>query len=273
MSVVVNTNSLSIGIQSNLQNATTDLAKRMKRLSSGLRINSASDDAAGLAISAKLNSHISGSDVAKNNTQTGINMLQTAEADLGQIATHLQRMRDLAVQSANGVYSDSERDALDAEYLNLISEIGRITDSSSFAGINFFETSAKTIKFQVGTGNTESKDTVSVTFKTNTDIKGNLGHISTVTLATTAIGELDVQISTISLARATLGSSINRLSGTITRIATTKENLASAKSTLMDADIAEEAAAMTRSQILQQTATTMLQQANQAPSIALMLVQ
>ena len=271
MSVVVNTNSLSIGIQSNLQNATTDLAKRMKRLSSGLRINSASDDAAGLAISAKLNSHVSGSDVAKNNAQTGINMLQTAEADLGQIATLLQRMRDLAVQSANGVYSNTERSNLNTEYCSLNTEIGRIVDSSSFAGQSLF--SGSTVKFWIGAGSTTNTNSIDVDLEAASTIKGSLGAIDSATNAQTAIGTIDNHISTIASKRANLGSKINTLSSTITRIATTKENLASAKSTLLDADIAEEAAAMTRSQILQQTATTMLQQANQAPSIALMLVQ
>lgn len=273
MSVVINTNSIALGVQRNLASATTDLSKRMQRLSSGLRINSASDDAAGLAISTKLGVQVSASDIARNNTQTGINMLQVAEADLGQIANHLSRMRDLAVQSANGVYSDTERDTLDAEYQSLVAEIGRITDSSAFAGINFFGTNATTVKLQVGTGNSDAEDTVSVTFNKASEIKGSLGNVSTAALATTAIGTLDTQIKAISTYRANIGSNINRLSGTVTRLAATKENMAAAKSTLMDADIAEEAAALTRAQILQQTASTMLQQANQAPSVALMLVQ
>ncbi|MDD3419997.1 MAG: flagellin [Candidatus Gastranaerophilales bacterium] len=276
MSIVVNTNISALAIQNNLSEATGALALHMQRLSSGVRINSASDDAAGLALSKKLQSQISGSTVAKNNAQTGVNMLQVAETDLAEIADKVQRMRDLAVQSANGIYSATERASLNTEYQNLRTEIDRIAGSSSFSEIKLLNGTATSVVLQVGTNNS-ADDRVDITsyFSNSTSASLGLtaGDINSQTNAQNAIAIIDTVANTISTRRSNMGSMVNRLQGTITRVDARQAELSNANSTILDADIASESAAFTRSQILQQTSASLLQQANQMPSIALKLVQ
>ena len=278
MSIVVHTNMSSLVAQRHLSNVSGNLTKHMNRLSSGLRINSAADDAAGVALSEKLTTQVNASEIAKRNIQTGMNMIQTAEADLTVIQDNLQRMRDLAVQSANGVYSTAERQTLDAEYKDRIKEINRIASSSSFSDIKLLDGTTPTgITLQIGTNNTlDDQLDISSMFKSfkagQNDMPATTATITTATTARAQITAMDTAINSISSARAEMGATLNRLQGSITRVDTRKETMTEARSTIKDADIAQESASMTRYQILQQSATKMLAQANQAPSLALNLL-
>jgi flagellin len=282
MAIVVNTNLSSVMVQRNIYGATNDLKLSMQRLSSGMKINSAGDDAAGLGLSEKLKAHISSSDIAKLNSQTGINMLQTAEGDLQIIQENMQRMRDLAVQAANGVYSTSERKMLNAEFQNRMSEIDRIAKSSKFSDLNMLDGSITAMQLQIGTDNTaNSRIDISTSFaKISTTAVGTT--VTTTNLAATnitqavnaqkAISSLDAAINQISDRRALYGATMNRLQATITRVDVRKENLTAANSVIRDTDVASETAKLTRAQILQQTAGQLLKQANQSSSIALSLI-
>lgn len=277
MGLVINTNQSALMIQHNLSKATQELNTYMERLSTGLRINSAADDAAGLALSEDLRAQIKSSDVAKNNVQTGVNMMQIAESDLGTIHENLQRMRDLAVQSANGVYSGSERTALNNEYAQRVAEITRITNSSEFSGLKLLTGAiGATLNIQAGTNNS-ADDRINIAANSVfgnvlTAITSDSGNISTVGAAQTAIGNLDNDIEAISTRRSNIGAMTNRLEGTLERIDVRKENMSASFSIIRDADIATEAAALTRVQIIQQSAASLLQQANQAPGLALSLL-
>ena len=278
MSLTVNTNMAAMVAQRSLFTANTDLSTSMQRLSTGLRINSAGDDAAGLSLSKKLSSQISAADMAKTNAQTSINMIQTAESDLSVIQDNLQRMRDLSVQAANGVYSTSERKMLSAEYNTRAAEIDRIAQSSSFSDRKLLDGSFTSMALQVGTNNS-ANDQISLTTTTFRNFKaGNNGMpaltaaITTLALAQAAITAMDTAISSISNSRGAMGAMINRLQGSITRIDTRKENMTAANSVIVDADIAKESASLTKQQVLKQTAISMLQQANQSPQMALTLL-
>ena len=278
MSLTVNTNMAALVSQRSLFDANTDLTTSMQRLSTGLRINNAGDDAAGLSLSKKLSTQISAADMAKANTQTGINMIQTAESDLSVIQDNLQRMRDLSVQASNGVYSTTERKMLSSEYNARATEIDRIAQSSSFSDKKLLDGTFTSMSLQVGTNNSTS-DQISLTTTTFRNFKaGNNGMpaltaaITTLALAQAAITSMDIAISAISTSRASMGAMINRLQGTITRIDTRKENMTAANSVIQDADIAKESANLTKNQVLKQAAISMLQQANQGPQAALTLL-
>ena len=278
MSLVVNTNMSSILTQRYLQNAGNALSTSMQKLSSGLRINSAGDDAAGLSLSKKIGTQVSASDVAKRNAQTGINMIQTAESDLSVIQDNLQRMRDLSVQAANGVYSSSERDMLNQEFQDRAKEIDRIAKSSSFSSMKLLNGDASSLILQIGTNNTADDridiGSVFANFQAGSNSMPALTNtISTATAAQGQITALDTALSSVSVARSSMGAAINRLQGTISRIDIRKENMSSAQSVIQDTDIAAETAQMTKQNILKQTATAMLQQANQQPGLALSLLQ
>ena len=280
MSLTVNTNMSALVAQRSLFSASSDLSTSMQRLSTGFRINSAGDDSAGLGLSNKLKVQISGADIAKNNAQTGINMIQTAESDLNVIQDNLQRMRDLAVQSANGVYSTAERRMLSGEYNARAIEIDRIAKSSTFSDKKLMDSSVGavgSIILQIGTNNTTNDQIdISTAFKdftgTASNMIGTAKYISQVTNARSAVDDIDKAMSTVSNARGAMGAMINRLQGSITRIDTRKENMSSSLSVIQDADIAQESANLTKGQILKQTAVSMLQQANQAPQLALSLL-
>ena len=278
MSLTVNTNMSAMIAQRSLFGANSEVSTSMQRLSTGLRINSAGDDAAGLSLSKKLSSQISAADMAKTNAQTSINMIQTAESDLSVIQDNLQRMRDLSVQAANGVYSTSERKMLSAEYNTRAAEIDRIAQSSSFSDRKLLDGSFTSMALQVGTNNS-ANDQISLTTTTFRNFKaGNNGMpaltaaITTLALAQAAITAMDTAISSISNSRGAMGAMINRLQGSITRIDTRKENMTAANSVIVDADIAKESASLTKQQVLKQTAISMLQQANQSPQMALTLL-
>lgn len=287
MSIVVNTNMSSLMVQRQLFYASTSLQKNMQKLSSGLRINTAGDDAAGLAISEKMKANINASDIAKLNTQTGVSMLQTAEGDLGVLQDNLQRMRDLAVQSANGVYSSSERAMIQAEFKERLAEVDRIAESSKFSDMNLLDGSITDMVLQVGTDNTtNSRISVTSSFLkiststlgTDSASKDQVANLKSATISTAqqaryTLDVLDTAINDISSRRSLYGSTINRLQASITRIEVRKENLSSANSIIRDTDIAKETADLTKNQILQQASSTLLKQASQSTTIALTLLQ
>ena len=277
MSIVVNTNTTSLMVQRNLSKATSSLATSMQRLSTGMKINNAGDDAAGLALSEKINGQLSSSDVCKNNAQTGLNMLSIADGDLDVINQNLQRIKDLAVQSANGVYSDEERLSMDQEVQLRLEEINRIADSSTFSDMNLLDGSIADIVLQIGAGSDIDQNTIDISGAFQEAHVSSLGiqadaSVSTVDAARTMIDAIDEAVNNISSRRSIIGASMNRLDSTIDRIDIRKENLQSTYSTIRDTDIAAESSELTKQQILQQSAATLLQQANQTPSLALTLI-
>ena len=277
MSIVVNTNTTSLMVQRNLSKATSNLATSMQRLSTGMKINNAGDDAAGLALSEKINGQLSSSDVCKNNAQTGLNMLSIADGDLDVINQNLQRIKDLAVQSANGVYSDEERLSMDQEVQLRLEEINRIADSSTFSDMNLLDGSIADMVLQIGAGSDIDQNTIDISGAFQEAHVSSLGiqadaSISTVDAARTMIDAIDEAVNNISSRRSIIGASMNRLDSTIDRIDIRKENLQSTYSTIRDTDIASESSELTKQQILQQSAATLLQQANQTPSLALTLI-
>lgn len=277
MSIVVNTNTTSLMVQRNLSKATSNLATSMQRLSTGMKINNAGDDAAGLALSEKINGQLSSSDVCKNNAQTGLNMLSIADGDLDVINQNLQRIKDLAVQSANGVYSDEERLSMDQEVQLRLEEINRIADSSSFSDMNLLDGSIADMVLQIGAGSDIDQNTIDISGAFQEAHVSSLGiqadaSVSTVDAARTMIDAIDAAVNNISSRRSIIGASMNRLDSTIDRIDIRKENLQSTYSTIRDTDIAAESSELTKQQILQQSAATLLQQANQTPSLALTLI-
>ena len=277
MSIVVNTNTTSLMVQRNLSKATSSLATSMQRLSTGMKINNAGDDAAGLALSEKINGQLSSSDVCKNNAQTGLNMLSIADGDLDVINQNLQRIKDLAVQSANGVYSDEERLSMDQEVQLRLEEINRIADSSTFSDVNLLDGSIADMVLQIGAGSDIDQNTIDISGAFQEAHVSSLGiqadaSVSTVDAARTMIDAIDAAVNNISSRRSIIGASMNRLDSTIDRIDIRKENLQSTYSTIRDTDIASESSELTKQQILQQSAATLLQQANQTPSLALTLI-
>jgi flagellin len=246
----------------------------LERLSSGLRINRAKDDAAGLAISERLTSQIRGLDQAVRNANDGISLLQTAEGALGEIENALQRMRELAVQAKNGTYNGSDRDSLDDEFNALATEITRITDVTEFNNINLLG-QASTPDLQVGWEN----GTANIITVTLVDVNAATGvgsavgaHVSTVALASTALTAVDAAIQTISDQRADFGALQNRLESAVRNMDNVIENQSAARSRILDADFARETANLTRTQILQQAGTAMLAQANALPQNVLSLL-
>ena len=277
MSIVVNTNVASLMVQRNLSKATSSLQTSMQRLSTGMKINNAGDDAAGLALSEKINGQLSASDVCKNNAQTGINMLNIADGDLDIINQNLQRIKDLAVQSANGVYSDSERLSMDQEVQLRIEEINRIASSSTFSDVNLLDGTIADMKLQIGTGSDEAQNTIDISDAFQEATATALGvtagaSISTAANARAMIDLIDTAVNNISTRRSVIGASVNRLNSTVDRLDVRKENLQSTYSTIRDTDIAAESTNLTKQQILQQSAATLLQQANQTPALALTLI-
>ena len=232
MSIVVNTNVASLMVQRNLSKATSSLQTSMQRLSTGMKINNAGDDAAGLALSEKINGQLSASDVCKNNAQTGINMLNIADGDLDIINQNLQRIKDLAVQSANGVYSDSERLSMDQEVQLRIEEINRIASSSTFSDVNLLDGTIADMKLQIGTGSDEAQNTIDISDAFQEATATALGvtagaSISTAANARAMIDLIDTAVNNISTRRSVIGASVNRLNSTVDRLDVRKENLQS----------------------------------------------
>ena len=321
MAIIVNTNMSALKTQKNLTNATNSLNKSLERMSTGLKINRAGDDAAGLYVATGLNTQIRGSKVALDNVATGTNVLQTMEGDLDVILDNLNRLRDLAVQAGNSIYSDEAMNALKQESVKRLDEIDRIALSSNFNGLALLtgdftiDSEAKTqvnskrlmedgLRLQIGANADEAANSITLTadeffgdgvntttlgsenltgtsaktigdaMELDEGIRGNVdAAYESSSAAAQYINIIDLAINDISNKKATIGATMNRLESAQTSLTTTIENNTAAKSTIMDADIAAESADFTKAQILQQTSSALLVQANSLPQIAIQLVQ
>ncbi len=287
MASIINTNLLSLNAQRNTASSQNSLATSLQRLSSGLRVNSAKDDAAGLAISERLNAQVRGSNVAIRNANDGISLSQTAEGALSKVNDSLQRMRELAVQSRNATNTSADKDSLDKEFGELSKEIQRVLGGTTFNGRAILATAdAGTQTFQVG-ANTTSNDRIDVvttdmtTDATITAVAGTdntgagravIDNTATGTTIDSVIDNIDKAINTVSSQRATLGAAQNRMDQVISNLQISVENQSAAKSRITDADFAQETANLSRANILQQAGNAMIAQANQIPSQALSLL-
>ena len=278
MALVINTNIASLSAQRSLATNNGQLATSVQRLSSGLRINSAKDDAAGLAISEKLRSQIRSISVAVRNSQDGISMAQTTEGGLAEIGNILGRMRELSEQAANGTLGTSERQTLDKEYQQLRTEIDRIANATEFNGTKLLDGSLSTtgVTLQVGFQNVAANDRInffSGMGAVTVSLMSLVGAISTVGQAQSNLDMVTSAIGTVAARRGELGAVMSRLDSTIANLRVTSENLTAADSAIRDADFAYEAAQFTRNQILVQAANSMVAQANVLPQAALQLLQ
>jgi len=274
MAMTINTNVSSLNAQRNLNTSQSSLATSLQRLSSGLRINSAKDDAAGLAISERINAQVKGFNVAIRNANDSISLLQVADGGAAQISENLQRMRELAVQSANGTLNSGDRANLTVEFTALSSEVSRLGEATKYNDINLLN-SGSTMTFQVGAGTTTNDQitvsTVDVRASTLALDSGSI-QISTAALALAAITNLDSGINTLTTARARFGAALNRTSAVVSSLQIAVENQSAARGRIVDADFASETASLSRSQILQQAGTAMLAQANSLPQQVLSLL-
>ena len=286
MPQTINTNLPSLNAQRNLNTSQSTLHVSMQRLSSGLRVNSAKDDAAGLAIAERMNSQVRGMAVAMRNANDGISMAQTAEGALGKVGDMLQRMRELAVQAANGTNSVNDRNSLNNEYLQLARESARTLGGTQFNGQNILATTSAST-FQVGANTDANLDQIQVTafdWTSMASITDSVGAAvgtdpiaalagSDGSFATAAITALDAAITAINDQRATFGAVQNRFDNVVSNLMVASENQTAARSRIMDADYAVETASLSRAQILQQAGNAMLAQANQLPQQVLALLQ
>jgi len=275
MALVINTNVASLNAQKTLNRSQAALGVSFQRLSSGFRINSASDDAAGLGVSESLKARIRSFTVAERNTNNAIGMTRTAEGGLSEVSGIVLRMRELAVQSANGDLTSTDRSYIDTEFQQMKDEIDRVANSTMFNGVDLLAGTAASINFQVGIGTT-SNDTISVGFGGVSVSNLGLGSISvggsTSTNATAAIDAVDAALTSVSTSRATFGAVQNRLAIAVTNSQTIRTNLEAANSAIRDVDVAEETSVLARTQVLLQAGTSVLSQANQAPQLALSLL-
>ena len=279
MAQVINTNVMSLNSQRVLMSSSSSMATSLERLSSGLRINRAKDDAAGLAIAQRFTSQIRGLEQANRNANDGISLLQTAEGALDEVANMLQRMRELAVQSVNGTVSNADRNSLNDEYSELKAEVSRVFDSTEFNGTNLLATDGA-LTMQVGfkaganyqiTVSTENLKTGSTGAGGLASVLGNLS-IGSGGQAGSLIAIIDASINVVSEKRADFGAKQNRLEAAVRNNANVIENQSAARSRVMDTDFAAETANLTRTQILQQAGTAMLAQANALPQNVLSLI-
>jgi flagellin len=281
MPQTINTNITSLNAQRNLNSSQTSLSTSMQRLSSGLRVNSAKDDAAGLAIAERMNAQMRGMNVAIRNANDGISLAQVAEGALSKIGDALQRMRELALQARNASNSDSDKDSLNKEFAQLQKEISRVIGGTTFNTKKIIGADATAMTFQIG-ANTSSEDTITVA----TDNLSSNADISNIAASTvvidssasfsdigTVINNIDKALDTINDERATFGALQSRFEAIIANLQVGVENQASARSRIMDADYAAETANLSRAQILQQAGTAMVAQANQLPQQVLRLLQ
>ncbi|MBL8840721.1 MAG: flagellin FliC [Planctomycetes bacterium] len=275
MGLFINTNVASINARGNLDVITNRLQSNYSRLSTGLRIVSASDDAAGLAISERMRAQIRSLSQAQRNANDGISLVQVGEGAMNELSNILIRMRELAIQASNGTNSAADKDTLDQEFDNLIEEVDRISRSTEFNGVNLLDGSTSSIEFQVGSDVVSGVDTIAVALQSvlASDLGIDTLDISSVGAPTTAIINIDVAIDQVAAARGDLGALQNRLQSTITNIGVSVENLSAAESRIRDVDVAAETAELTRNSILQQAAISILSQANVQPQVALSLLQ
>jgi flagellin len=271
MGLRVNTNVAALTSQRNLAAVTGRLQGNFARLSSGLRIATAADDAAGLGISERMRGQIRSLAVAGRNAQDGVSLAQTAEGALQEVSNNLNRMRELAVQASNGTLATADRAVLDTEFQALVSEIDRIATQTTFNGVNLLNGSTTSLSIQVGT---QSGETIAVGLSSTTAATlgiSSLG-VATAASASSALATIDTAVSTVTTARGNLGAVQNRLNSSIASIANTRENLSAAESRIRDVDVALETADLTRNTILQQAAVSVLAQANVQPQLALSLL-
>ena len=275
MPQIINTNVMSLNAQRNLSTSQSAMAGAVQRLSSGLRVNSAKDDAAGLAIAERMNAQVRGMNVAIRNANDAISLSQTAEGALGAVGSSLQRMRELAVQSANATNGGGDRANLQTEYAALAAEVTRVLTGTKFNGNSLLDTGA-TLTFQVGANNvtTDQVDVVTTNLTAGAGVTAAVGADISTSQATAqaAVDSIDNAIGEITTARATFGAAQNRFESVIGNLQTAAENQAASRSRIMDADYAAETSALTRAQILQQAGTAMLAQANAAPQSVLTLL-
>ncbi|MFO0635126.1 MAG: flagellin [Nannocystaceae bacterium] len=270
----VKTNTSSLIAQRNLAEANSGLAENIGRLSSGLRVRSAADDAAGLAISEDFKASIRSLNQAKRNANDGVSLAQTADGAFGEVGNLLKRMRELAVQSRNGTNNTTQRGFLDDEFQQLKSEIDRIVSTTEFNGIQLIDGSqAAGIEFQVGKDTSaDDRLTLSIATSSTSALGIDTATVSTTAGSDAAITALDVAIEGISTRRAAIGAMQNRLQVTMSNLDTYATNLSSANSRIVDVDVASETAELTKHNILMQASTAMLAQANQSPQAALQLL-
>lgn len=287
MPSVVNTNLISLNSQRNLATSQTALTTAMQRLSSGLRVNSAKDDAAGLAISERMGAQVRGMNVAVRNANDAISLTQTAEGAMAKVGDSLQRMRELAVQARNATNSSSDKDSLDKEFDQLAQEIQRVIGGTTFNGKHVIGSDAGTLTFQIG-ANTSTDDTIDLA-TTNMGSASSLTNVagtdntgagrakidSTIDSSglKTVIDNIDGAIDFVNTQRATMGAAQNRFDAVISNLQVSVENQNAARSRITDADFATETANLSRAQILQQAGNAMIAQANQLPQQVLRLLQ
>jgi flagellin len=275
MPMYINTNVASLAAQKNLGHSQSALAKSFNKLSSGSRINTAADDAAGLAISESMKSQIRSYNVSERNANDAISMSQTAEGSLGTVTDILGRMRELATQGANGALASADRAYLGTEFKQLQAEISRVVTSTKFNGQSVIN-GTSTLNFQVGINNTAA-DRITVTFGAKngltsvvasgtTKVTGSAGN------AQKALDQIDAALSAVSTSRARFGAAMNRFESVTANIQTVRLNISAANSRIRDVDVAEETATLSRTQVLTQAGTSILAQANQSPQAALGLL-
>ncbi|WP_374316712.1 flagellin domain-containing protein [Aquabacterium sp.] len=280
MPQTINTNLNSLNAQRNLNTSQASLSVSMQRLSSGLRVNSAKDDAAGLAIAERMNAQVRGMNVAIRNANDGISLAQTAEGALGKVSDSLQRMRELAVQARNATNSDSDKDSLNKEFTQLQAEISRVLGGTTFNGKAILGASAGAQDFQIG-ANTTTNDIITVTTSDMTT-DGSITAVTDATVVidsttdTTTIGavidNIDQALDRVNSERAVYGATQSRFDAIISNLQVSAENQTAARSRIMDADFASETANLSRAQILQQAGNAMVAQANQLPQQVLKLL-
>ncbi len=286
MPQIINTNIISLNAQRNINGSQASLATSMQRLSSGLRVNSAKDDAAGLAIAERMSALMRGMSVAARNANDGISLAQTAEGTLGKVSDSLQRMRELSVQAANATNANSDKDSLDKEFGELAKEIQRVLGGTTFNGQHVLGSNAGTLSFQIG-ANTTSNDTITLTTTdmtadssviavAGTDNAGTGRALIDSTANTGAIQgvitNIDAALDTVNAQRAVLGASQSRFDAVVSNLQSSIENQTSARSRIVDTDFAAETARLSRAQILQQAGNAMVAQANQLPQQVLQLL-
>lgn len=273
MALSVNTNVTSMNAQNQMAKSQEALKTSFARLASGMRINNASDDAAGLGIAKSMNAQVRSYAVAERNTNDGISMLQTADGGAEQVHGLLTRMRELAVQASNGSMSSNDLANIDAEYQQNLQEIDRVAASVQFNGINLLQGAAASKSFQVGIG-TASTDRIDVNFggvdASNLAVNGS--KVTSFSDAQSAITKLDTAIQNLSKTRAGFGASMNRFSAAVSNLQSMQTNTSAALSRIQDTDIASETANLSKNQVLSQAGAAILSQANQTPQVALSLL-
>lgn len=275
MALYIQTNTSSMEAQKNLLHNQSNLQKSFNRLSSGYRINTAADDAAGLAISESMRSQIRSYAVAERNASDGISMAQTAEGALGEVHNILGRMREIGVQAANGSLTENDRSFLQTEFTSLQAEIGRIQESAKFNGKALIASDSTGITFQVGLNNTAS-DQITINFGgvSLSQLTGSASLVSgsTADNALSSLETIDAAITTVSTARSNFGAAMNRLEVASSNIQTMRVNISAANSRIRDVDVADETSKMSRNQVLTQAGISVLAQANQLPQLAFGLI-